>query len=304
VNERKGKLGDFTSALDETMAAAREKPLAMKEWREAEELASVAASNPEASSSLTFAYGRRKSLSYKKSFSCETTFPFFIEPLMSRWRVRRRSPRGLLGTGRRRLGFRRRIEPRGARALPGPASVGEPAHCRSTHMLRPQHLPPGMSVDLQLGFCSWSRLLRTRASRPSRAQTSAPAFVSPSLRARACFGTVFSLPPSHPATLNRIYIHVYHPTTVLDLSRSVSLSASDLYLVPSALSKRGPVPPVSLFFSLLLRCYPFTPFCDVDVTFLLCGLTLRLCQSNRLYIPLVPLSASKWTRTGGMRPDN
>ena len=127
----------------------------------------------------------------KKSFSCETTFPFFIEPLMSRWRVRRRSPRGLLGTGRRRLGFRRRIEPRGARALPGPASVGEPAHCRSTHMLRPQHLPPGMSVDLQLGFCSWSRLLRTRASRPSRAQTSAPAFVSPSLRARACFGTVF-----------------------------------------------------------------------------------------------------------------
>jgi hypothetical protein len=159
-------------------------------------------------------------------------------------------------------------------------------------------------VDLQLGFCSWSRLLRTRASRPSRAQTSAPAFVSPSLRARACFGTVFSLPPSHPATLNRIYIHVYHPTTVLDLSRSVSLSASDLYLVPSALSKRGPVPPVSLFFSLLLRCYPFTPFCDVDVTFLLCGLTLRLCQSNRLYIPLVPLSASKWTRTGGMRPDN
>ena len=127
----------------------------------------------------------------KKSFSCETTFPFFIEPLMSRWRVRRRSPRGLLGTGRRRPGFRRRIEPRGARALPGPASVGEPAHCRSTHMLRPQHLPPGMSVDLQLGFCSWSRLLRTRASRPSRAQTSAPAFVSPSLRARACFGTVF-----------------------------------------------------------------------------------------------------------------
>ena len=240
----------------------------------------------------------------KKSFSCETTFPFFIEPLMSRWRVRRRSPRGLLGTGRRRPGFRRRIEPRGARALPGPASVGEPAHCRSSHMMRPQHLPPGMSVDLQLGFCSWSRLLRTRASRPSRAQTSAPAFVSPSLRARACFGTVFSLPPSHPATLNRIYIHVYHPTTVLDLSRSVSLSASDLYLVPSALSKRGPVPPVSLFFSFLLRCYPFTPFCDVDVTFLLCGLTLRLCQSNRLYIPLVPLSASKWTRTGGMRPDN
>ena len=109
----------------------------------------------------------------KKSFSCETTFSFFIEPLMSRWRVRRRSPRGLLGTGRRRPGFRRRIEPRGARALPGPASVGEPAHCRSTHMLRPQHLPPGMSVDLQLGFCSWSRLPHTcKPPQPSTDQRS------------------------------------------------------------------------------------------------------------------------------------
>ena len=67
-----------------------------------------------------------------------------------------------------------------------------------------------------------------------------------------------TIPPREPRLLIA-YIHVYHPTTVLDLSRSVSLSASDLYLVPSALSKKGPVPPVSLFFSLLLRCYPFTP---------------------------------------------
>jgi len=87
----------------------------------------------------------------------------------------------------------------------------------------------------------------------------------------------------HPTP--RLLIHTYMYTAVLDLSRSVSLSASDLSLVPSALSKRGPVPPVSLFFSLLLRCYPFTPFCDVDVTFLLCGLTLRLCQSNRALHP-------------------
>ena len=192
----------------------------------------------------------------KKSFSCETTFPFFIEPLMSRWRVRRRSPRGLLGTGRRRPGFRRRIEPRGARALPGPASVGEPAHCRSTHMLRPQHLPPGMSVDLQLGFCSWSRLLRTRASRPSRAQTSAPAFVSPSLRARACFGTVFSLPPSHPATLNRIHTCIPPNHRPRSLSVGLSLGVGPLSRPLCSLEEGTR----SARFSFLLSPPPMLPF--------------------------------------------
>ena len=78
------------------------------------------------------------------------------------------------------------------------ASSPRTCQCRRTrplpllsHDAATAPLPPGMSVDLQLGFCSWSRLPHTRASRPSRAQTSAPAFVSPSLRARACFGTVF-----------------------------------------------------------------------------------------------------------------
>ena len=134
--------------------------------------------------------------------------------------------------------------------------------CRRTrplpllHMLRPQHLPPGMSVDLQLGFCSWSRLLRTRASRPSRAQTSAPAFVSPSLRARACFGTVFSLPPSHPATLNRIHTCIPPNHRPRSLSVGLSLGVGPLSRPLCSLEEGTR----SARFSFLLSPPPMLPF--------------------------------------------
>jgi hypothetical protein len=153
-----------------------------------------------------------------------------------------------------------------------PVSANPPTG-RSTHMLRPQHLPPGMSVDLQLGFCSWSRLLRTRASRPSRAQTSAPAFVSPSLRARACFGTVFSLPPSHPATLNRIHTCIPPNHRPRSLSVGLSLGVGPLSRDSSPpLSRRGdpfrPFLSSSLSSSDVTLLHPFVmltlPFSFVD----------------------------------------
>ena len=114
----------------------------------------------------------------------------------------------------------------------------------------------GPPMDLQLGFCSWSRLLRTRASRPSRAQTSAPAFVSPSLRARACFGTVFSLPPSHPATLNRIHTCIPPNHRPRSLSVGLSLGVGPLSRPLCSLEEGTR----SARFSFLLSPPPMLPF--------------------------------------------